>query len=346
MEVMSANLPDATRDFTRRRLLGLLAAVLASGSRALGAALGEAGLEIDRLWPEAIFPERAPTDLRYRVDATVLLLSFPIFRRAGVGDARVAVREIAEKAGRLVAIEFAAQSDPARAHGLDRRGWIREAVVERSGQPVLAATLGLMTDSPEQSVEEAKTAFRESGRAPRLVAIDGRSASGSTGSRVLHFEPPAGEPIASVHSLDEVRRRFAADPPAWRRTEWSHQSGAPMTFLYALLRALERPGPATESYYVFNENQYRLHTECAPDAERGREFAMAGLTASAEHIVRVRGRIENLTKRTHPVPLQLWIDTAGPAPCPVRVEFNARSFLRLTLERLAPASDHSPKEQI
>ena len=123
----------------------------------------EPTLEVDRLWEHG-FPEKI-TERAYRVDATVLLLSVPILRRNGVGDARVALRQSPgtgeNGSGNRLALEFAAASDPARAHGLDRMGWIREVVLERDGAAQRAGVLGIMSDSPEQTAEEA----REIGRA-------------------------------------------------------------------------------------------------------------------------------------------------------------------------------------
>ncbi len=331
--------------FDRRRLLGLLAAVLTHPFRGLCETDLVSGLQIDGLWPTGMVPGEKVTELNYRVDATVLLLSIPVFRRSAVGAARVAVREIPEHAGRRMAIEFAAGSDPARAHGLDRSGWIREVTVEHSGEPVMAATFGLMSDSPEQSVEQARMAFRETKGEPHFVAIDGAAASGSTRSRTLHLQLPQAP--SEGDSLGAIRHGFQTSRPAWKQSAWETSgSEAPMPFLYALLRALEQPGRTTETRYVFNDNEYKLHIESSPDPERGHQFAAALLTDSPERVYRVRGRIENQTKRTHPVQLQLWIDASGPLPCPLRVEFEPRSFLRLTLERSSPAPAKSSKEQI
>ncbi|HEY1242241.1 MAG TPA: hypothetical protein VGF16_16870 [Bryobacteraceae bacterium] len=332
-----------TSEITRRRVLSLVTAAAAGCCRGWSQTESESSLQIDAARPaEAVAGERS-LELRYRVDATVLLLSLPVFRRNAVGNARVAVREIPGRGTRRLAIEFAAGSDPSRAHGLDRRGWIREVIVERDGEPVSTAMLGLMSDSPEQSVEQARMAFAEQKPEPRFVAIDSSAVSGSTRSRVLHFQ----QPFSEDDSLDSVRRRFQASAPAWKETAWKGTgSQVPMPFLYALLRALERPGRVTQVLYVFNENQYRLQAESSADFERGRQFVAARLTESPDQVFRVRARIENLTRRTHPTQVHLWIDASASPPCPLRIEFEPRSFVRLTLERCTQVAGSSANEKI
>ena len=63
---------------------------------------------------------------RYRADAVILLLGIPIYKRAGVGSGQVAVEETGEGAQARRTLFFAAGSDPKRAHGLARLGWMRE----------------------------------------------------------------------------------------------------------------------------------------------------------------------------------------------------------------------------
>jgi hypothetical protein len=64
----------------------------------------------------------------YRADATILLFGVPIFRRAGVGGGQAWIEESAAGGALRRTYLFAAGSDPKRAHGLNRAGWIREDV--------------------------------------------------------------------------------------------------------------------------------------------------------------------------------------------------------------------------
>ncbi len=272
--------------------------------------------QVDRVWPEPALADGGE-ERRYLVDATILLLSVPVLRRSNVGAARIAVRRSKEENCRHVALELAAASDPARAHGLNRAGWIREAVVERDSVPVRAAVLGIMNDSPEQNVEQARNAFRNDGGEERFVAIDSANSPGHTRSRVAHFGAPAGA-VAQSRLAEAARRSLGSDASGWREHDWPETGGgAPMTFLYAIYQWMEAGGANRQLSYVFNEDNYRLTLESAPETGRA---------------VRVRGEIENLTKRLRPMRFQFWVDRGSEVPLPYRVEFQPRSFLRLTFE--------------
>jgi hypothetical protein len=287
----------------------------------------EAALEVDRLW-ERDAPEKI-TERAYRVDATVLLLSVPILRRSGVGDARVALRQAPATAengsGKRLALEFAAASDPGRAHGLDRMGWIREVVIEKDGAVQRAGVLGIMSDSPEQTAEEARTALRNDPSVERLVAIDS-SFSGSgerrTRSRVIRFQAPRGNWTGGEGLPDLARQSFQSCPVAWKEAQWPGDA-IPSTFLYALKRSLEPGGPHSTEY-IWNQNRYAMRIQREADANVSHEFSAP--------VDRMRGELENLTKNLRPLRFQIWIARESPVPMPLRIEFQPRSFLRLTLE--------------
>jgi hypothetical protein len=287
----------------------------------------EPTLEVDRLW-ERGSPEKI-TERAYRVDATVLLLSVPIVRRNGVGDARAALRQSpgtgANGSGNRLALEFAAASDPVRAHGLDRMGWIREVVLERDGAAQRAGVLGIMSDSPEQTAEEARTALRSEPSVERLVAIDSSLSSGGeprTRSRVIRFQAPRGNWTGGEGLPDLARQSFQSSPPSWKEARWPGEA-VPFTFLYALKRSLEPGGPHSTEY-IWNQNRYAMRIQREADANASREFSAP--------VDRVRGELENLTQNLRPLRFQIWIVRESPVPMPLRIEFQPRSFLRLTLE--------------
>src|SRR5215469_4233213 len=104
---------------SRREMFRFIGGCLAACGVPLNAAAPElpeveSSLEVDRLWERGC-PEKI-TERDYRVDATVLLLSLPVLRRNGVGDARVALRQAPATnesgSGNRLALEFAAASDP------------------------------------------------------------------------------------------------------------------------------------------------------------------------------------------------------------------------------------------
>jgi hypothetical protein len=318
---------------SRRELFRLIGCCLACEVRSNGAGPEslevEPALEVDRLWERG----RAEkiTERAFRVDATVLLLSVPILRRNGVGDARVALRQApaAEENGfrNRLALEFAASSDPAHAHGLDRMGWIREVVLERDGAVQRAGVLGIMSDSPEQTVEEARTALRNYPSVERLIAIDSSFSGGGgecrTRSRVIRFQAPRGNWTRGEGLTDLARQSFQSNPAAWKEKQWPGERGGPSTFLYALKRSLE-PGGARATEYIWNQNRYALRIQREPDANARHEFSAP--------VDRVRGEFENLTQNLRPVRFQIWVDRESPVPMPLRIEFQPRPFLRLTLE--------------
>jgi hypothetical protein len=284
-------------------------------------------LEVDRLWDRGC-PEKI-TECAYRVDATILLLSVPVLRRNGVGDARVALRQSPETtengSERRLALEFAAASDPSRARGLDRMGWIREVVLEKDGAAQLAGVLGIMSDSPEQTAEKARTALRSEASAERLVAIDSSysgSADRRTRSRVIRFRAPRGNWTGGEGLPDLARQSFQSSPVSWKEARWPGDV-APTTFLYALKRCLEAGGPRSTEY-IWNQDRYAMHLQREADANVSREFSAP--------VDRVHGELENLTQNLRPLRFQIWIDRESPIPMPLRIEFQPRSFLRLTLE--------------
>lgn len=310
---------------SRREIIRLLGGCLASfGLARLHASAETGALEIDRLWDRSAPEETA--ERSYRVDATILLFSVPVLRRAGVGDARVAHHRLSAANGASrYALEFAAASDPKRAHGLDRLGWIREVVVEADGAVRRAGVLGIMSDSPEETAEEARTALTNDPNAEKLVAIDSSHSGGREGrtrSRVIRFRAPRGKCNDGEDLPDLARSSFRSSSVEWEEIDWPQAETAPATFLYALKRTLEQGGGAAE--YVWNQNRYAMRIQREPDTSASSEFGTS--------VDRVRGELRNITQNLRPLRFQLWVSHDPVLPMPFRIEFQPRSFLRLTLE--------------
>ena len=325
--------------FSRREFGGLLAFLTSRLPRAAGAVL-----ESDGIWTGG-GSRQGLTERRYRVDATVLLFSVPMLRRISVGGARLAVREALGGNDRKLALEFAAGSDPKRAHGLSRMGWLREVVAERESAPVRTGVLGIMSDSPEQSVQEARSAFVPNPDAQVFVAIDSASAPGQTRSRVARFRGDYPSSWSDERLPEDARRSLQSAAQAWRRTDWGADfaGAAPMPFLYSVYRALAKRDGEVSSAYVYNEDRYTLRLSCTPDPDLGKRFAGDGWPVRPESLVRIKGTVQNLTKRLRPARFQFWIDRNAEPPLPLRVEFEARSFLRLSFECQPPGQ---PKESL
>ena len=73
--------------------------------------------------------------------------------------------------------------------------------------------------------------------------------------------------------------------------------------------------------YVYNEQEYLLELEAT---QPGR---------NREHLLPVRGKIRNL-RTGYETPFRVWLEEASDSIVPVRIEFQPRSFLRLTFEAL------------
>ncbi len=79
----------------------------------------------------------------YRIDATILALGMPVYKRRGAGCAFVHVRQ---EHG-AVHLQFAAGSWPDQARGLNRYGSLEESVTAHG-----ASWFGFMTSSPDKEV--------------------------------------------------------------------------------------------------------------------------------------------------------------------------------------------------
>ena len=93
---------------------------------------------------------------RYRADAAILFLGMTVFRRSAVGDGEASVKDSGEGQSLRRELFFAAGSDPKRARGLSRLGWMRETVWGPEAAPARIGYSGVLSSSPEESLEHAR----------------------------------------------------------------------------------------------------------------------------------------------------------------------------------------------
>src|ERR1700733_2837993 len=142
---------------TRRHILMLTGSGLLA--KVFGASLpGEAArnsFDVDRLLDlSSVEPSRTAVT-RYVANATITLFSISLVSKSSVGSGYAVVEEV----GNTLAIQFGAGSWPESARGLNRLGFIQEAVTEeRPGCPSECAWLAFMTTSQEKSLDQAKRA--------------------------------------------------------------------------------------------------------------------------------------------------------------------------------------------
>ncbi len=107
-------------------------------------------LEIDRLADQAAPGVIITHTRRYRVHATISVLSVPLFSKDNVGGACAIVEEAVCGPSRTTALQFAGGSWPERLKGFNRFGMTQEAVSERGEDVLESAYLSFMTTSAER----------------------------------------------------------------------------------------------------------------------------------------------------------------------------------------------------
>jgi hypothetical protein len=269
----------------------------------------------------AVAPSRS-TSRTYRADAAILFLGISIYRRAAVGGGRASFEESGEGASLRRTIFFAGGSDPKQAHGLRRLGWIEEVISGLVSAPSEAAYFGVLTSSPEESLEHARKSVAAPPSGSSIFsAVSGRHTAGHSRSAVTHFDY-ADSAIWSDRGLIEHAQATFNAKVDWRDSSWpTSPNQAPPTFLLQLATLLKQRARRAEGRYVYNEQEYLLQLETA---QTSRE---------REHLLPFRGMVRNLLT-AHEVTFRLWLDETTDSIIPVRIEFQPRSFLRLTFEAL------------
>jgi hypothetical protein len=149
--------------------------------------------------------------------------------------------------------------------------------------------------------------------------VNGRNIPGHSRSAVTHFEFPAGALWSDRALIDHAQSTFQANVD-WRETSWpSLANRTPPTFLLLVATLLKQRARHATGRYVYNEQEYLLDLE-APQNGPDRE-----------HLLPYKGKIRNLNTG-HDTLFRIWLENASDSLVPVRIEFQARSFLRLTFE--------------
>jgi hypothetical protein len=266
---------------------------------------------------------------RYRADAQILILSLPIYRRSGVGGGSVVWREWRESAGLSRLLEFTGYSDPQRAAGLNRLGFIRET---SSGEPDgtrEASYFGVMTASPEESAEEARKALQSTAADAAYSAIRGRVADGQVETATALFTGPARFSPARRSEL-YARAEQALSTAVNKPPEFRASGVIPAPFLHALADAL-RTAEQGQTQYVYNGRLYRLWLRHAADPKAASYFQEHGILRAGAAVRRVSGKVRREAggKETE---FRLWVEQGAEQPIPLRIDLQPKSYLRLVFE--------------
>jgi len=300
-----------------------------------GAALARActAAQSDRPGGLAWNVETAPRlslERHYRADAQVLLFGLTLLRRGGVGGGSVLWREY-DAGGAARLLEFNGFSMPARAAGLNRLGFIREMARISGSEIPECSYFGLITASPEESAEEARKALHSGAKEQVYTAIEARIAPGETETTIAHFTAPAALSGANREELVERARRALASVAEVRTAGPAGESRH--SFLQELARLMMRPD-GNEGRFIYSGRPYRLHLTRSVDAKATAYFRERRLMAGPAEVVRVTGRLRREAggKETE---FRLWIPSGAERPLPLRIEYQAKSYLRLVFESAA-----------
>jgi hypothetical protein len=253
----------------------------------------------------------------YRADASVLFLGMTIVRRQNVGGGFIDFEEVQADETRRRAITFKAGSLPGRARGLNRLGFIQEVCIEENSALSEAAYFGFMTSSPEESFADAKSALEQQGKEGlRYTAIDGVNSAGQARSAAHHWIFPADYDWSRRDALIETALQKTRSTAGQWRQLGSDGAGTPDTFLNAVLNAYRAASPKSEASYIFGEKRYKLST---------------AKTREENGATKLKGEILNGStgKKTS---FSAWF--AANETLPSRIEFQPRSYLRLSFEAI------------
>jgi hypothetical protein len=314
------------RGLTRRYFGRICAAAFLFGRRRLAAA------ESDPLaWAAEPDPSTG-SERRYRADAQVILLSIPLLHRQGVGDGSAIWRDSAAQDGAAMRLlEFSGRSAPERAAGLNRFGFIQE-LSRTVNREMESLYFGLMTASPEDNAADAKKALHSTSKDALYSAIEGRLTAGFVETTGARFVAPARTSLADRSDLIG-RARQALSGAQTKTVEWHSTEGAPLPFLHALAGLLNRPG-SSDARCAYNGRMYHLRVERSPDAKAATVFRGERLIPPAAAVTRISATLRREEGGVLNV-FRLWIEEGSPRPLPLRIEYQPKSYLRLTFEAQA-----------
>jgi hypothetical protein len=271
-----------------------------------------------------------PLARTYRADAVVTLLGLAVFVRRGAGAAFAAVREAAQEERRLIALHFAGRSDPGRTHGILYDGSLEELIVECDSTPARAAYFGFVTSSKDESYEQAKKRVLSSrkGTSASYVAVEGLHITGRARCEkaAVGVDDPRRLELAEL--TERVRQRFSGADRQVTELSTRGNSAAP-TFLWSILAALRSTDARSQFHYVHDARDYRLEWDRTSDPRTGAVLAANRLTTQPDAVMQFTCRLSCFATRQAST-FRLWKDNQSVLP--LRIEYQARSYLRINLE--------------
>jgi len=170
------------------------------------------------------------------------------------------------------------------------------------------------------------------------LTLDIVRVSGKEGRfQVSRWKEPAPSDArwTECRQLQDRIQQASSDPSeTLERTDFSVDSGTEPanTFLNAVLQAVMSPKAEMEQTFLHTGELFRLSNERHFGADSGRDMVKKGLAATADRIVRLRGRIRSLEGKERSS-FRLWYEEGVTPAFPIRFELRARSFLKLAFEQ-------------
>jgi hypothetical protein len=294
----------------------------------MGPILRGAAVPADRFLAESFRSSRS-LQRSYRADVSISLLSVPVFSRQGVGSAIAAVREASQDERRSLEIQFVGGSRPDRAHGIRFCGSIREIGVESDSALIQASYFGFVTAQHEESYEEARQSVLANRKVPAVfTAVEAVHIGACVSNKKVIVDLTSPMWGDWMELGRQVRSQFLnTNPPA--RESCQPGASTVLTFLYSILGAIRSHQERFTCAYNHNGRQYQLECEKRPDHRTGEALALRNLTACAEKVRCLSGKVRDAEAR-RTSSFRLWLEDGSVLP--LRIEFQPRSYLRILLE--------------
>lgn len=271
---------------------------------------------------------------RYRADAVITLFSFPIYSRKGVGSG-YAIEELwKQDNASFQSLQFAAGSLPARAVGLNRLGFIQELTQSDPGRAPETSYFGFMTESKEESLDEARKAAKQKDSGGRYKALVGLLRLGEARSRVFNVDAASADGWADWDRLlPSVRQTVQKERQTPKTTE-SVQSAVPAStgsFLSAVISEMTSKPGTNDRHFIYGKGRHRLRVERSVDPKMGRTLTEKSIASSAGRVFRLEGTVTDggSGKKSK---FRIWYEPGEESVLPLRFELQPRSFLHLVFE--------------
>jgi hypothetical protein len=247
---------------------------------------------------------------RYRVRATVSLLSVPLVSKDCAGAACILVEQLTGETTSATAIQLAGGSWPESLRGFNRFGMTQEVVSEEKGAIVESAYVSFMTGSSEKTLDQAKSSFRATKDGTPVSVARGSSNRVECYSCVEHVAVPAQR---TWLDCPQMMKELLSQAPSM---EPANVTGALPTFLHAVRSRMIGKTASPRQEFVHNAKSYTLHSAISTSD---------GLSHLSANILNQSGHKES--------EFSVWFEPGDPSGLPVRIDFRPRNFLRLVFEQ-------------